>query len=57
MVRQEEPRAGSGQTLGTAVEATSPKLGACSYAPWNIKLCLNGHEWAKRQLEKRGIRY
>jgi hypothetical protein len=22
-----------------------------------IKLCLNGHEWAKRQLEKRGIGY
>jgi hypothetical protein len=29
----------------------------CSYAPWGIKLCLNGHEWAKRQLEKRGIGY
>ena len=29
----------------------------CSYAPWSIKLCLNGHEWAKRQLDKRGIRY
>lgn len=29
----------------------------CSYAPWGIKVCLNGHEWAKRQLEKRGIRY
>jgi hypothetical protein len=29
----------------------------CSYAPWSIKLCLNGHEWAKRQLEQRGIRY
>lgn len=27
----------------------------CSYAPWAIKLCLNGHEWAKRQLEHRGI--
>ncbi len=27
----------------------------CSYAPWGIKLCLNGHEWAKRQLEKRGL--
>jgi hypothetical protein len=22
----------------------------CSYAPWGTKLCLNGHEWAKRQL-------
>jgi hypothetical protein len=29
----------------------------CSYAPWSIKLCLNGHEWAKRQLDKRGIHY
>lgn len=29
----------------------------CSYAPWSLKVCLNGHEWAKRQLEKRGIAY
>lgn len=29
----------------------------CSYAPWGIKVCLNGHEWAKRQLEKKGIAY
>ena len=29
----------------------------CSYAPWSIKLCLNGHEWAKRQLDQRGIPY
>jgi hypothetical protein len=29
----------------------------CSYAPWAIKLCWNGHEWAKRQLDKRGIGY
>jgi hypothetical protein len=32
-------------------------LKVCSYAPWGMKLCLNGHEWAKRQLEKRGIEY
>ena len=32
-------------------------LKVCSYAPWGIKLCLNGHEWAKRQLEKKGIGY
>lgn len=32
-------------------------LKVCSYAPWGIKLCLNGHEWAKRQLEKRRIAY
>jgi hypothetical protein len=29
----------------------------CSYAPWGTKLCLNGHEWAKRQLAKRGIAF
>lgn len=29
----------------------------CSYAPWSMKVCLNGHEWAKRQLEKRKIAY
>jgi len=29
----------------------------CSYAPWGIKLCLNGHEWAKRQLDKKKIAY
>jgi hypothetical protein len=29
----------------------------CSYAPWGIKLCLNGQEWAKRQLERKKIRY
>jgi hypothetical protein len=30
-------------------------LKVCSYAPWSVKLCLNGHEWAKRQLDKRHI--
>ena len=30
-------------------------LKVCSYAPWAAKLCLNGHEWAKRQLENKGI--
>jgi hypothetical protein len=29
----------------------------CSYAPWGLKLCLNGHEWAKRQMEKKKIHY
>jgi hypothetical protein len=29
----------------------------CSYAPWGIKLRLNGHEWSKRQLEQQGIGY
>ncbi|MGD9525602.1 MAG: hypothetical protein AB7V44_02315 [Pseudonocardia sp.] len=27
----------------------------CSYFPYNAKLCLNGHEWAKRQVTQAGI--
>jgi hypothetical protein len=29
----------------------------CSYDPWGIKVFFNGHEWAKRQPEKVGIRF
>jgi hypothetical protein len=29
----------------------------CSYFPYNGKLCLNGHEYGKRQLERAGIAY
>jgi hypothetical protein len=29
----------------------------CSYAPWGLKVCLNGHEWAKRQMEKERVRF
>jgi hypothetical protein len=29
----------------------------CGYAPYAIKVCLNGHEWAKRQAARRGIRF
>jgi len=29
----------------------------CSYFPYNARLCLNGHEYCKRQLEKEGIEY
>src|SRR6266542_4643503 len=29
----------------------------CSYFPYPAKVWLNGHEWAKRQLERRGIAY
>jgi hypothetical protein len=29
----------------------------CGYAPYPIKICLNGHEWAKRQLQARRIRF
>lgn len=32
-------------------------LKLCSYAPWGIKVCINGHEWAKRQLEKAGVTF
>jgi hypothetical protein len=30
-------------------------LKICGYAPYTLKLCLNGHEWAKRQLTRAGI--
>jgi hypothetical protein len=29
----------------------------CSYFPYPAKLCLNGHEWLKRQLTQRGITF
>lgn len=29
----------------------------CSYFPYNAKLCLNGHEYAKCQLRREGIEY
>jgi len=29
----------------------------CSYFPFNAKLCLNGHEYAKRQLAQKGIKF
>jgi hypothetical protein len=29
----------------------------CGYAPYAVKLCLNGHEWAKRQATRCGIGY
>lgn len=27
----------------------------CSYAPYGLRVCVNGHEWAKQQARKRGI--
>ena len=27
----------------------------CTYAPFAVRVCLNGHEWVKRQLLKRGM--
>jgi hypothetical protein len=29
----------------------------CTYAPYAVKVCLNGHEWAKRQAAKRGLAF
>jgi hypothetical protein len=29
----------------------------CSYFPFNAKLCLNGHEYAKQQLARKGIAF
>ena len=29
----------------------------CSYFPYTAKLCINGHEYLKRQLERRAIAY
>lgn len=29
----------------------------CGYAPYPVKICLNGHEWAKRQLHGRRLRF
>ncbi len=29
----------------------------CGYAPYGLKVCLNGHEWAKRQLQRQRIRF
>jgi hypothetical protein len=29
----------------------------CSYFPYNGKLCINGHEYLKRQLAKRGVAF
>ena len=29
----------------------------CSYFPFTARLCLNGHEYAKRQLPRRGIEF
>jgi hypothetical protein len=32
-------------------------LKICGYAPYALKLCLNGHEWAKRHLLQQGIAF
>jgi hypothetical protein len=32
-------------------------LKVCSYAPGSLKRCLNGHEWAKRPMERQGVAF
>lgn len=32
-------------------------LKVCSYFPYNVKLCINGHEYLKRQLAQEGIAF
>lgn len=29
----------------------------CSYAPWGMKLCLNGHEWVKCRARRQGLEF
>jgi len=29
----------------------------CTYAPYPMRICLNGHEWVKRQLSQHGIHF
>jgi hypothetical protein len=29
----------------------------CTYFPYNAKLCINGHEWAKRQCQRAGVAF
>ncbi|MCP4360942.1 MAG: hypothetical protein GY796_23285, partial [Chloroflexi bacterium] len=29
----------------------------CTYLPFEVKVCFNGHEWAKQQLRQEGIRF
>ena len=44
-----------GSNAGYATDFGPLFIKVCSYAPWGTKLCVNRHEWAKRQLEKKGI--
>ncbi|MEN3299340.1 MAG: hypothetical protein V7633_1398, partial [Pseudonocardia sp.] len=48
-----------GSTTSTSTPSTQTSapffVKFCSYFPYNAKLCLNGHEWAKRQAAKAGL--
>jgi hypothetical protein len=44
--------------ISAAIPRLAPMVTArCSYFPFNAKLCLNGHEYTKRQLAKRRIAF
>ena len=53
------PRPWSTSTTSTAsIEDFGPFfLKFCTYFPYNAKLCINGHEYVKRQLAKEGIAF
>ena len=72
-LRTERRQAASGESYPWLVETTAMVnhyyfyifdddfgpffLKFCSYFPYNAKLCINGNEYLKRQLEKRGIEF
>jgi len=72
-MRTEQRKAKSGRSYPWIVEGTAMVnhyyfycldqdfgpffLKFCTYFPYNAKLCINGHEYLKRQLEKAGIGY
>ena len=29
----------------------------CTYLPFEVKVCFNGHEWAKQQMRKAGVAF
>src|SRR5881398_2533914 len=40
----------------SSIETGGPAfIKVCGYAPYAVKVCLNAHEWAKRQAQRRGI--
>jgi hypothetical protein len=55
---QDRPRLRLGRKIYCVDENFGPFfLKSCSCFPYNAKLCLNGHEYAKQQLERERIAY
>ena len=44
-------------TIGEALDFGPFFLKFCAYFPYNAKLCINGHEYLKRQLAKRRVAF